>query len=138
VKSLYENETQWIDAPPIENTFIINLGDALEHATNGIYRATPHRVLQRNHATADRLSLPYFFDPSFDADMKKIVTSEELAQHQFVVTTQHNIKVRWDKMDPRLFEGKYGNYLLNKVSKAFPQLFAEVVEEIQINQNQEL
>ena len=33
----------WIEAPYIENTFVINLGDALEHCTGGLIRATPHR-----------------------------------------------------------------------------------------------
>lgn len=36
---------QWIEAPYIENTFVINLGDALEHCTGGLLRATPHRYL---------------------------------------------------------------------------------------------
>jgi isopenicillin N synthase-like dioxygenase len=34
----------WIDAPYVENTFVINLGDALEHCTGGLIRATPHRL----------------------------------------------------------------------------------------------
>ena len=34
----------WISAPPIENTFVVNIGDMLELWTHGIYRATPHRV----------------------------------------------------------------------------------------------
>lgn len=33
----------WMDAPFIENTFVINIGDALEHSTGGLLRATPHR-----------------------------------------------------------------------------------------------
>jgi isopenicillin N synthase-like dioxygenase len=34
---------EWLDAIPIENTFVINLGDAIEHNTGGLLRATPHR-----------------------------------------------------------------------------------------------
>lgn len=34
---------EWIDAPPVPNTFVINLGDAIEHNTGGLLRATPHR-----------------------------------------------------------------------------------------------
>jgi isopenicillin N synthase-like dioxygenase len=33
----------WVDAPYKEDTFVINLGDALEHSTGGLLRATPHR-----------------------------------------------------------------------------------------------
>lgn len=65
--------SKWIPAPPIRGTFVINLGDALEHCTGGLLRATPHRVRQRATATTGRLSFPFFFDPSFDADMRPLV-----------------------------------------------------------------
>lgn len=130
VRNLH-NASEWIDAPPVPGTFVINLGDALEHATDGIYRATPHRVLQRTHASHDRLSMPYFFDPSFDSEMQKIsvamdaMDNDELDRHRLSVA--ENVARRWDGTDPRQFKGTYGNYLLRKVSRAFPELFSSVV-----------
>ncbi len=39
VKSLTpEGDYDWIDVPSIPHTFVINLGDALEHNTGGLYR----------------------------------------------------------------------------------------------------
>jgi isopenicillin N synthase-like dioxygenase len=35
---------EWIDAPPIEGAFIVNVGDLLETWTNGEFVATSHRV----------------------------------------------------------------------------------------------
>ncbi len=35
---------QWIPAPPIEGTFVVNFGNAFEAATEGAVRATVHRV----------------------------------------------------------------------------------------------
>jgi len=52
-------DPQWIPAPPIENSFVINIGDMLEKMTKGLYRSTPHRV--KNSAGIDRLSFPFFF-----------------------------------------------------------------------------
>jgi isopenicillin N synthase-like dioxygenase len=59
----------WIDVVPMDGTFVVNLGDALEHSTGGLLRATPHRVGQRIDAAEGRLSFPFFFDPNFDSPM---------------------------------------------------------------------
>ena len=54
----------WIDAPPVPNTLVVNLGEMLQLCTNGYYLATPHRV--RNSFHNDRVSVPYFWNPSLD------------------------------------------------------------------------
>lgn len=55
---------QWIDAPPIENTFVINIGDMLELWSNDLFVSTPHRVL--NPSGRERYSIATFYDPDFD------------------------------------------------------------------------
>lgn len=47
----------WIDAPPIENAFIVNIGDMLEVWTGGTFVATTHRVRKVNQ---ERYSFPLF------------------------------------------------------------------------------
>ncbi|KAF8882718.1 hypothetical protein BD779DRAFT_1663273 [Infundibulicybe gibba] len=49
----------WIDAPPIPGTFVVNIGKALEFVTRGLARATSHRVLSPTGATP-RYSVPFF------------------------------------------------------------------------------
>ena len=49
----------WIDAPPIPGTFVINIGKALEFVTGGLARATSHRVLSPKGDTP-RYSVPFF------------------------------------------------------------------------------
>jgi isopenicillin N synthase-like dioxygenase len=39
----------WIDAPVRPNDFLVILGDMFERLTNGLLRATPHRVCQTDH-----------------------------------------------------------------------------------------
>lgn len=122
----------WLNAPPIDNTFVVNLGDALEHNLQGLYRATPHRVQQRQHATSDRLSMPYFFDPNFDSVMSSMVPFLRQQDQDYILEMKRqreagsmSYQKRWDDSDPALFEGTYGDYLLRKVSKAFPELAEE-------------
>ena len=56
---------QWIEAVPIANTFVINIGDMLERWSNHLFVSTPHRVM--NHSGQERYSIPVFYDPDYDA-----------------------------------------------------------------------
>ena len=40
-----EHEGRWIDAPQVPGTFVVNIGEMLELATNGYLKATLHRVI---------------------------------------------------------------------------------------------
>lgn len=51
---------KWIDAPPIPGTFVVNIGKALETATQGLARATSHRVLSPPKGSTPRYSIPFF------------------------------------------------------------------------------
>jgi len=61
-----ETTEGWIDIPPTENAFVINIGEILELATNGYLRATPHRV-NTPPPGVDRYSIAYFITPRLDA-----------------------------------------------------------------------
>ena len=68
---------EWFDVPPIEGSFICNIGDLLERWTNGRLKSTMHRVL--NTSGKERLSIPVFFDPNSDAwiDPQDFETSKD-------------------------------------------------------------
>jgi isopenicillin N synthase-like dioxygenase len=106
----------WIDAPPLPGSFVCNLGDMLDRMTGGRYRSTPHRV--RNPSARHRLSFPFFFDPGWDAELRPIPGCE--AVHD-------DAAERWDGASVHAFEGRYGDYLLAKVSKVFPELRRSVL-----------
>jgi isopenicillin N synthase-like dioxygenase len=109
----------WVDAPPIPGSFVCNIGDMLDRMTGGLYRSTPHRV-KRNTSGRDRLSFPLFFDPNFEARVQRI---EGLAGAE----ARDDSAERWDRANVHAFNGRYGDYLLAKVSKVFPQLRDEVL-----------
>jgi isopenicillin N synthase-like dioxygenase len=106
----------WIDAPPIPGTLVCNIGDMLDRLTGGWYRSTPHRV--RNLSGHGRLSFPFFLDPGFDAEVPPLPDR---------AAASGDGKRRWDGQDLRAFSGRYGDYLLGKVSQVFPQLRSDVL-----------
>lgn len=111
----------WIDAPPVPDTLVCNIGDMLDRLTGGIYRSTPHRVL--NASGQDRYSFPLFLDPGFTTRVTPLPRHARIDAAQVAADRAD----RWDGasvLDP--FDGTYGDYLLGKVGKVFPQLREQV------------
>lgn len=106
----------WTTVPPRPGTFVCNLGDMLERLTRGRYRSTPHRV--RNDSDSDRLSFPFFFDPAWDAEVVPIPLDGAPPAPG---------RPRWDGADLGTVQGTYGDYLLGKVRRVFPDLFTSAV-----------
>ena len=72
----------WIDVPPRDGAFIVNIGELLEVATGGYLRATQHRVTLHGPASekiSERISVPYFFNPRLDAQIPVLLLPDELA-----------------------------------------------------------
>ena len=111
-----KTKSNWIDATPIPNSFVCNIGDMLDRLTGGRYLSAPHRA--QNPADHDRLSFPFFFDPNFNAEVKPL---------RLNVDVHDNKAERWDHASVHEFRGTYGDYLLSKVSKVFPELGRKVL-----------
>lgn len=50
---------EWLDVPSVPNTLVVNMGQAFEVVTNGVCKATTHRVLLPP-GDYDRYSVPFF------------------------------------------------------------------------------
>jgi isopenicillin N synthase-like dioxygenase len=107
----------WLAVPPRPGTLVCNLGDMLDRMTGGRYRSTPHRV--HSPQGRSRISCPFFFDPGWDAEVRPIRPPE--------IAPSADAADRWDGTSVFDFDGTYGEYLLDKVSKVFPALRDEAL-----------
>mgnify|MGYP002631147966 CR=1 FL=1 len=60
----------WLGAPYLEGSFVVNVGDMLHRLSNGRLRSTPHRVI--NRSGRERYSVPFFFDPHVNTEIKPL------------------------------------------------------------------
>lgn len=62
----------WIEPPPLPESYLINSGDMLKRWTNNRFRSTAHRV--RNASTADRYAMPFFYGARDNAIIEALPT----------------------------------------------------------------
>lgn len=87
-------DNEWVDILPVNDAFVVNLGELLELATNGYLRATVHKVLPPTGKN-ERISIAYFLGASLDSivpvfDLPKKLT----AGSSFIKTDPNNPLLR--------------------------------------------
>jgi isopenicillin N synthase-like dioxygenase len=90
---------EWIAAPPMRDTFVMNVGDILARWTNDRFVSTPHRVI--NRSGRERYSQPFFFDPGMDEMIEALPTCVPLGRR------------------PKYPPVRYGDYLMERIDKNY-------------------
>ncbi|CAM5722707.1 MULTISPECIES: isopenicillin N synthase family dioxygenase [Streptomyces] len=117
---------EWIDAVPVPNAFVFNIGEMLEIATQGYLKATRHRVVSPQ-AGVHRYSIPFFLGPRLDAVVKPLNLPAELAALSRGVTDDpdnpllaafgENAVVGWLRSHPRVAERWWSDVLEKRESR---------------------
>ena len=69
---------EWLDAAPVPDGYVVNIGEMLEVATRGYLTATRHRVTSPPPGV-DSYSVPFFLGPRLDAVVEPVDLPPELA-----------------------------------------------------------
>jgi isopenicillin N synthase-like dioxygenase len=94
-------EGQWIDVPNVPGTFVVNIGQAFEVVTNGVCKATIHRVLSGQD---ERFSIPFF--QGVRGDLTKQEAVDTLAEY-FQPRRQRSLE---EDIDSPFLKGKYNTW----------------------------
>lgn len=65
---------KWISAPARPNSLTVNIADFLQRWTNGQFRSTVHRVVNRS-PEKERYSVPFFFSVNYDQKVSTLPAS---------------------------------------------------------------
>lgn len=68
-------EGEWVGIPPIDGTFVVNVGEVLKVWTDGVFSSTLHRVINRSGNR--RYSIPFFMYPSYDAVIRPLIKNPD-------------------------------------------------------------
>ena len=98
---------EWLAVPPVPETFVVNVGQPFEVVTNGVCKATTHRVTFPSDWIGDRYSVPFFMGVRLD------LTKEDCKE-----LWQHFDKRRWEtdeseegsQIDSAFLRGRYDTW----------------------------
>ena len=69
---LLDRDGQWLSVPSLPNQIVVDSGDMLSRITNEVIPATTHRVINPDHSTKERYSMPFFCHPHANAELNCI------------------------------------------------------------------
>ncbi|OHF03775.1 2OG-Fe(II)oxygenase [Colletotrichum orchidophilum] len=98
---------EWIDVPVLPGSFVVNIGQAFEMVTNGVCKATTHRVLS---GSLERFSVPFFQGVRRDLTKEEAVGSlrEHFAQPAMRGLAYESEEGR--EIDSAFLKGKYDTW----------------------------
>lgn len=96
---------EWIDVPVIPGTFVVNIGQAFEVVTNGVCKATTHRVLISGEK--ERYSVPFF--QGVRRSLTKFEAVETLKKH-FRELDDGEESVEGSQIDSAFLRGRYDTW----------------------------
>lgn len=98
---------EWVDVPVVPGTFVVNIGQAFEVVTNGVCKATTHRVLG---GSLERYSVPFF--QGVRRNLTKAEAVDTLMEHfdrpEFTTASAESEEGR--SIDSAFLAGKYDTW----------------------------
>jgi isopenicillin N synthase-like dioxygenase len=129
---------EWIDCKPIDGTLVVAIGQGMEALTQGVCRATTHRVLSPAPGTGARFSIPFFQGVSYDATFESMDVPESVKQLRREINQREGgVK---DDIEFTFVKGKWNHLgeatLMNRIKshqdvgrRWYPELLDKILQE---------
>jgi len=88
--------SNWIDAPPVPGSLVINLGDMMQRWTNEVYPSTIHRVKLNKKSQQSRYSIPFFVNPDVGTIVQCLSSCDTTNAKYPPERSEEILRKRWD------------------------------------------
>lgn len=118
---------QWIEAPPVPETMVLNIADMMSIWTNDLFTSNPHRVA--NRTDKHRISLAHFMGPGSTTMVECLPTcqsAENPPRYPATTTTQHITNIMAKSMDPEwMKDARVENDAVTEQLRSFERIGGE-------------
>lgn len=81
-------KNEWVDATPVDDALVVNIGDLMQRWTNDEYVSTAHRV-RASLPDVHRYSFPFFVEPDYETSVECVpscATTESPAKYDAILS----------------------------------------------------
>lgn len=120
---------EWLDAPYVEGTFIVNIGELLELATNGYLVANLHRVVAPP-PNVERYSIAYFITPNLYAGEVPILALPPELQQLATGPESDPLNPMLKNAGANTIKGRLRSHLA-VTQRFYPEQYAQIIQQRQ-------
>lgn len=124
-----ETDNGWIDVEPLENAFVVNIGEVFELATNGYLRANIHQVVRSKNSDS-RYSIAYFITPSVFANEVPLLQLPSYLAQQALGPDSDPLNPMFTNLGKNVIKGRLRSHL-----SVTQQFYPKEYEQIMNNSN---
>lgn len=121
-----ETDNGWLDIEPMENAFVVNIGEVFELATNGYLRANVHQVVRKQNSVS-RYSIAYFITPSVFADEVPLLPLPAYLAQQALGPDSDPLNPRFTNLGKNIIKGRLRSHL-DVTRQFYPEEYEQIIK----------
>lgn len=120
-----ETDNGWIDVEPLENAFVVNIGEVFELATNGYLRANVHQVVRRKNSDS-RYSIAYFITPNVFAEEVPLLNLPDYLAQQALGPDSDPLNPLFTNLGKNVIKGRLRSHLA-VTQRFYPKEYEQII-----------